>query len=225
MDFSGPVRFSLVGYGAWSRCHARAIQSTPGCELTAVCAATDASRRAAVADTGVAVFSSLPDLLAGATVDVIDIATPNHLHEEMACAAFAAGKHVLVEKTMATSVAACDSIIDAAKKSVRLLLVGHEMRFSGMYAEMHRLIDTGALGDVRYVLIDLCAAPTARVPKAGVWTRRASAIGRSKSRCTISISRTGTSNAPASRFLYSLVGIVPTPPLQPISILATTSPR
>jgi len=153
------VRFGLIGYGAWSRCHARAIQSTPGCELTAVCAATDTSRHAAAADTGAAVFPSLPDLLAGADVDVVDIVTPNYLHEEMACAAFAAGKHVLLEKPMATTVAACDRIIDAAKKSACLLLVGHEMRFSGMYAEMHRLVDTGALGDVRYVLIDLWRRP------------------------------------------------------------------
>jgi myo-inositol 2-dehydrogenase/D-chiro-inositol 1-dehydrogenase len=154
-----PTRFGLAGYGAWGRYHAQAIRSTPGCELTAVCAATDSSREAASSETGASVFASLDALLANADVDVVDIVAPNFLHEQMACAAFAKGKHVLLEKPMATSIAACDRIIQASRDAGKILLVGHEMRLSGLHGEVRRILDSGRLGDLRYVTIDLWRRP------------------------------------------------------------------
>jgi myo-inositol 2-dehydrogenase/D-chiro-inositol 1-dehydrogenase len=156
---SQPIRFGLAGYGAWGKYHARAIEATAGCELTAVCSATDASRDAAATETGARVFGSLEELLAGAEVDVVDIVAPNHLHEDMACAAFRHGKHVLLEKPMATSIPACDRIIEASRAAGKLLLVGHEMRFSGLHGEVRRILDSGRLGDLRYVIIDLWRRP------------------------------------------------------------------
>jgi myo-inositol 2-dehydrogenase/D-chiro-inositol 1-dehydrogenase len=157
-----PIRFGLAGYGSWGKYHARAIQSTPDCELTAICAATAASRDAAAKETGARTFSSLEELLANADVDIIDIVAPNYLHEEMACAAFAQGKHVLLEKPMATSIAACDRIIAASHAAGKILLVGHEMRFSGLYGEVRRILESGRLGDLRYVSIDLWRRPYRR---------------------------------------------------------------
>ena len=156
-----PIRFALAGYGSWGKYHAHAIQSTPDCDLTAVCAATEASR-AAASETGARVFSSLQELLANAEIDVVDIVAPNYLHEEMACAAFQAGCHVLLEKPMSTTIASCDRIIEASRAANRILLVGHTMRFSGMYGEVRRLIDSGRLGDLRYVIIDLWRRPYRR---------------------------------------------------------------
>ena len=159
MKPSQPIRFGLAGYGAWGKYHAQAIRSTPDCELTAICAATGASRDAAVKETGARVYSSLDELLAGAEVDAIDIVAPNYLHEEMACAALSQGKHVLLEKPMATSIAACDRIIQAAKDAGKILLIGHELRFSGLHGEVRRILDSGRLGDLRYVTIDLWRRP------------------------------------------------------------------
>lgn len=153
------IRFGLAGYGSWGKYHAKAIESTPDCELTAVCLATADSRAAAERETEARVFGSLDELLAGADVDVVDICAPNHLHEEMACAAFRNGKHVLLEKPMATSVAACDRIVAAWRASGRKFLVGHEMRFSGLHGEVRRLVDSGRLGDLRYVTVDLWRRP------------------------------------------------------------------
>lgn len=153
------IRFGLAGYGAWGKYHAKAIESTPDCRLAAVCSASSESREAAAKETGALVFSSLNDLLAGADVDVIDIVAPNYLHEEMARIALARGKHVLLEKPMATSIAACDHIIQAAKDAGKILLVGHEMRFSGLHGEVRRILDSGRLGDLRYVTIDLWRRP------------------------------------------------------------------
>jgi myo-inositol 2-dehydrogenase/D-chiro-inositol 1-dehydrogenase len=149
------IRFALLGYGAWGRHHARAIQETAGAELLAICAASDASRRAAAEETGSNVYADYRELLARNDIDVADIVIPNHLHEEAACAALESGKHVLLEKPMATSIEACDRIMAAAERQRRLLLVGHEMRFSGMYGRIRRLIDEGRIGEPRYVLADL----------------------------------------------------------------------
>ena len=169
------VRFGLAGYGAWGKYHAQAIRSTADCELTAVCSATEASRSAAAAETGARVFGSLEELLARSDVDVVDIVAPNYLHEEMACAAFARGKHVLLEKPMATSVAACDRIIAASQAAGRILLVGHEMRFSGLHGEVRRLLDSGRLGELRYVTIDLWRRPYRRGAEG--WRLDASRVG------------------------------------------------
>src|SRR5262249_32633476 len=123
------VRIGLIGYGAWGKHHARAIRETRLCELVAVCARTEEARRLAAAETGAAVHADYRQLLARTDVDAVDIVAPNYLHEEVACAALEAGKHVLLEKPMATSVEACDRILAAASRARRLLLVGHEMRF------------------------------------------------------------------------------------------------
>jgi myo-inositol 2-dehydrogenase/D-chiro-inositol 1-dehydrogenase len=158
----GKIRFGLAGYGAWGKYHAQAIASTEDCELTAVCSKTAESRDAASRETGARVLASLDELLSQCEVDAIDIVAPNYLHEEMACAALAGGKHVLLEKPMATSIAACDHIIREAKAAGKILLVGHEMRYSGLHGEVRRILDSGRLGDLRYVVIDLWRRPYRR---------------------------------------------------------------
>ena len=151
--------FGLVGYGAWGKCHAQAIQGTPGCELRAVCAATEETCKTAAVETGAIVYGDYRDLLARADLDIVDIVVPNYLHEEVACSALDSGRHVLLEKPMSTGIASCDRILQAAKKAGRRLLIGHEMRFSAMYARMRDLIDSGQLGEPRYVLVDLWRRP------------------------------------------------------------------
>ena len=172
---SQPIRFALAGYGSWGKYHAQAIQSTHDCELTAVCAASEASREAARKETGARVFSSLEELLANVDTDVVDIVAPNHLHEEMACTAFRHGRHVLLEKPMATSIAACDRIIEASRAAGKILLVGHTMRFSAMYTEIRRILASGRLGDLRYVIIDLWRRPYRQ--GAGGWRMDTQRVG------------------------------------------------
>jgi myo-inositol 2-dehydrogenase/D-chiro-inositol 1-dehydrogenase len=152
------IGFGLLGYGAWGKCHARAIQETPGCELRAV-AAHSAESRTAAAETGATIVAGIEDLASRPDVDVVDIVLPNHLHEAAALAAIGHGKHVLLEKPMSTSIASCDRILAAARQAGVTLLIGHEMRSSPMYATMRRIIDSGRLGEPRYILIDLWRRP------------------------------------------------------------------
>jgi myo-inositol 2-dehydrogenase / D-chiro-inositol 1-dehydrogenase len=153
------LAFGLIGYGAWGKCHAEAIRHSADCKLTAVCARTDAARAQARRDTGATIYVDYRELVRLPELDVVDIVAPNYLHEQMAVAALEAGKHVLLEKPMATALSSCDRIIDAARRSGRLLLVGHEMRFSPMHALIHSLVEGGRLGTPRYVLIDLWRRP------------------------------------------------------------------
>ncbi len=161
------VRFGLVGYGAWGSCHARAVRQVEGCELAAVVAPSEATRRQAQEETGAAVFADHRQMLASAPVDVVSVLTPNHLHEPIALDALAAGKHLLLEKPMATTVAGCDRILEAAAWHGRQVLVGHELHFSPLYAEMWRLIEGGVIGSPRFVLVDLWRRPYR--PGSGNW--------------------------------------------------------
>src|SRR5215471_13569473 len=124
------IGFGLIGYGAWGKCHARAIQETSGCELRAVAAHSADSRAAAEKETGAAIVTTIDELAARPEIDVVDIVLPNHLHESAALAAIRQGKHVLLEKPMSTSIASCDRILEAARQMGVTLLIGHEMRFS-----------------------------------------------------------------------------------------------
>src|SRR5579871_6835262 len=96
-----PVRFGLIGFGAWGRCHAEAIAKTPGAELAAIAAHSAASCEAAPQQFPAAsVYADYRDLLKQGNVDVIDIVVPSHLHHEIGCAALDAGRHLLLEKPM-----------------------------------------------------------------------------------------------------------------------------
>src|SRR5262245_66474806 len=99
-----PLRFGLIGFGAWGRFHAGAIRKTTGAELKAIAARSDASR-AAAKDTfpKAQVYADYRELLARSDIDVVDIVVPSYLHHEIASATLASGKHLLLEKPMALS--------------------------------------------------------------------------------------------------------------------------
>ena len=100
------MRFGLIGYGAWGRHHAAAIAKTPGVSLAAIACASEATAAAARADhPGVPVHLDYRALLKDSAIDAVDVVVPNHLHAEIGCAALTAGKDVLLEKPMATTVA------------------------------------------------------------------------------------------------------------------------
>jgi myo-inositol 2-dehydrogenase/D-chiro-inositol 1-dehydrogenase len=153
------IGVGLIGYGAWGKYHARAIQGTPGCQLRAVVARSEATRQEAATDTGATIYESIPEMVKRSDIQMIDIVLPNHLHETAALAAIEQGRHVLLEKPMSTSTESCDRIVEAARKAGVRLLIGHEMRFSPLYATIRQLIDSGRLGEPRYVLIDLWRRP------------------------------------------------------------------
>ncbi len=150
------MRFGLIGYGLWGRYHAQAIAGLPGLTLAAIACASDASAHAAATGFPAArIARDWRDVVADPEIDVIDVATPNHLHAEIAIAALRAGKDVLLEKPMATTVGDCDAIIAAERETGRLVSIGHELRQSAQWGRIKALIDEDAIGDPLWVNINL----------------------------------------------------------------------
>lgn len=146
------IRTAAIGVGSLGRHHARNYAQLDAEGRLAFAGVCDLSR-----DTGASVaeehkvefFSDWRDLLE--LVDAVSIATPTETHCEIACPFLESGKHVLVEKPMATSVAECDKMIEASKASGAKLMVGQLERFNPamvalrphvtnpLYFEIHRV--------------------------------------------------------------------------------------
>jgi myo-inositol 2-dehydrogenase/D-chiro-inositol 1-dehydrogenase len=154
------VRFGLIGYGLFGRHHARAIAQAPGATLAAIACRSRETAEVARKDYPDAVVDvDYRALLARRDIDAVDIVVPNDLHEKIGIAALEAGKDVLLEKPLATTLAACDRLIDAARRTSRVLSVGHELRLSEQWGAIKRLIDAGDLGELRCVTFNLFRFP------------------------------------------------------------------
>lgn len=97
------------------------------------------------------VWTSWHRMLRHADVDAVAVNVPNALHAEIAVAALEAGKHVLVEKPIATTLTDADAMIAAARRHRRVLMVEQTQRFDPAHETAHRLLRAGAIGAVREV--------------------------------------------------------------------------
>ena len=105
------------------------------------------------------VYADYRELLARPDIDVVDIVVPSYLHHEIASAALAAGKHLLLEKPMALSLRECDDLIALAAKHKRVFAVGHELRLSSLWGKVKELIAGGFIGEPKYALVELSRRP------------------------------------------------------------------
>jgi myo-inositol 2-dehydrogenase/D-chiro-inositol 1-dehydrogenase len=138
-----------VGYGAWGRIHASTIGRIAGLSLGGVVCGGDVSAQVAARElTGVPVHRKFDALLDDPAIELVDIVVPNHLHADMAMEALEAGKHVLLEKPMATTLADAERVAAAADRSGRYLGIGLELRVSRQWAKVRELIIEGSLGQI-----------------------------------------------------------------------------
>jgi myo-inositol 2-dehydrogenase/D-chiro-inositol 1-dehydrogenase len=154
------VRFGLIGYGAWGSHHARVIARTPGAELTAVAARSEASRAAAQsAHPGAAVYADYRELLSRGDLDVIDVVLPSDLHFAVGRDVLESGRHLLLEKPMALTAADCAELNALARLQGKWLAVGFELRLSELWGKVKELVNAGAVGEPQYALIELWRRP------------------------------------------------------------------
>ena len=90
-----------------------------------------------------------------AEIDAVAIHTPPHMHLEMCRAAFAAGKHVLLDKPFATNVADARALLAAAEASQRTAMVNFEFRLAPLCLQIGSLVAEGAIGQLRHVSMDI----------------------------------------------------------------------
>ena len=149
MDTS--LRFGVIGLG--NRANLIGIPHQPDAGLRVVAGADireeflTAFQQKYGADTFVT--TDYRALVARPDIDTVFITSPDHLHEEHAVAALRAGKGVYLEKPMATTIAGCDNILQAAYETKSKVYLGHNMRHFAVILKMKELIDQGTIGEVK----------------------------------------------------------------------------
>lgn len=142
------VGVGVIGVGIMGRRHAEnAAWRIAESRLVAVVDASEQVARGVAAEFDALACRTLDELLARDDVRAVVVASPAQYHAEQAIAAARAGKDVLVEKPLAHSLEECDRIIQAAERAKVRLQVGFMRRYDPAYAEAHRLIASGALGE------------------------------------------------------------------------------
>ena len=157
---SDDLNFGLIGFGAWGKCHASAITTTPGATLKAIAAKSEgtvAAAREAYPDA--AVYDDYRQMLAEADIDVVSIVLPSNIHYEVARAVLESGRHLLLEKPMALTGTDCQKLNALANDNNLTLAVGHEFRLSSLWGKAKELVDAGHIGDPQYVLVELSRNP------------------------------------------------------------------
>jgi predicted dehydrogenase len=146
------TRVGVVGLGYWGPNLARNFDRLPEAELAWICDASEAARaRWAAAFPGAGVAADVEELLGDDTLDAVAVATHVPTHAELALRALESGKHCFVEKPLAQSVQDAERVVEAATDAGKVLMVGHLLEYHPGVEQLKQLIDSGELGDVRYV--------------------------------------------------------------------------
>jgi predicted dehydrogenase len=160
------IGYGVIGLGFFGEKHAEVLASLAGADLRALCTRDD-QRRRELADRLNVVhhYHDYRELLADPGIEAVSITTHVDDHLAPTLAALEAGKHVLVEKPLAASVADCDRMIDAAERTGRILMVGHICRFNPRYAIARQRVAAGEIGQVvsMYARRNIPAARSASV--------------------------------------------------------------
>jgi len=139
---------AVIGYGGMGAgFHVKNILTSDVCNLAGIYDIDPAKFEKAAA-AGVKVYASREELLADPTIDMVTIATPNDVHEEIAIAALEAGKNVISEKPVTLSLESLERMIAAANKAGKIFSVHQNRRFDVDALAMKKIADSGEIGEV-----------------------------------------------------------------------------
>jgi predicted dehydrogenase len=147
------LRIGFIGLGAMGLSHLKAIHRlcADKAEITALCGATDANFQAAIEVAPAAKRFKQPDQLIQSELDAIFVSTPNFTHAKLAEEILSAGKHLFLEKPCGISRDECLRVLDLANRSDRILMLGHELRYSPFFRKIKELVARGEIGLPRMV--------------------------------------------------------------------------
>lgn len=148
------LQWGVIGSGAIASDFATALRGSERCRIVNVTSAPGLAAAFAERFALPRATDSLEELLRDPEVQAVYVATPHPLHERLALAAIAAGKHVLVEKPMATSAAGAQRIIDAARQQRVFLMEAYMYRCHPLLTELISRLRAGAIGTLRHVRAD-----------------------------------------------------------------------
>jgi predicted dehydrogenase len=146
------IGIAVIGAGYWGPNLVRNAQATPQLALRYLCD-LDVERACKVLGpySTVPATPSLPDVLADPEVDAVAIATPAATHLEVALAALEAGKHVLVEKPLASSHADGAKLVATAAERGLVLMLDHTYVYTPAVQRLRSLVRSGELGELQYL--------------------------------------------------------------------------
>jgi len=158
------VKVGIIGLGFMGRMHLEDYQKHPEVKIVAV---SDTIAKKLKGDlsgggnistekdifdfTGIRTYEEADELIADEDVDLVDICLPTHLHAEFTIKALNKGKHVLCEKPMAGCLEECDSMIEAAEKAGKKLMIGQCLRFWPEYEVLKDYVENGKMGKLVYL--------------------------------------------------------------------------
>lgn len=142
------VRVGIIGVGFMGLIHAKICKELYSTELVAVADSNENRLKDICAKLNVKGYLDYHDLLGREDIDAVIIATPEDKHLEPTTAAADAGKHILLEKPIASTLIDADKIIESANKNNVKLMVGHTLRFEANYVKIKQGIQSGILGKI-----------------------------------------------------------------------------
>ena len=155
MQLNVPVRWGIVGCGWVARDYVAPAMAagSAGC-LAAVCDPDPAAlARIAPEIAGMVRQAALTDFLATPGLEAVYVATPNHLHRPVVEAAAQAGKHVLCEKPMATSLADAEAMVAACRENGVRYATAFDQRFQARHRRLREMVRAGRLGEITAVRV------------------------------------------------------------------------
>ena len=151
-NIAAPVSVAVVGAGYWGPNLTRNLLACPATDLRWVCDLELSRARDVVgARTAVSVTDTFDDVLNDPHVEAVAVATPAATHVSIALACLEAGKHVLVEKPLATSAADAEKLVAVAERSGLVLMTDHTYCYTAAVQRIHESVADGTMGQVQYV--------------------------------------------------------------------------
>jgi len=146
------IKLAVVGYGYWGPNIVRNVMERPELEFWGLCEMNpERAGKFSARYPGARTTADLDEVLSDPTVDAVSIATPPVTHHPLVKRALEAGKHVLVEKPLATSVAQAEELVELAASRGLTLMPGHTFLYSPAVNRVRELIDSGELGEIYFV--------------------------------------------------------------------------
>ena len=156
-------RIAVIGTGAMGLAHVRALAGLGAADRIAyLCSAR--SPRAMPEAPAARLTTSVDEVLLDASVGIVVICTPTDTHRDLAVSALRAGKHVLLEKPIALTLADAHAILRTADASDRIFMVAHVVRFFGGYEAVDDAVRAGAVGTPLAVTAERLSSPAAPSP-------------------------------------------------------------
>jgi phthalate 4,5-cis-dihydrodiol dehydrogenase len=141
-----PIRLGIAGLGMAGAVMVRAAAVHPGVVISAAADPQIGPREAFARDFNAPAYGDVADLCADPAVEVVYVATPHQDHVEHAVLAASRGKHIILEKPMALTLAECDAIIAAVARYGVALIVGHTHAYDPAVKSIRRIVTSGELG-------------------------------------------------------------------------------